>query len=134
MYILAITGALQHFVRKGAACLEFRKLALFALQSRGGTGREVGCGIYVCANRRCAAATEVIGAADLFLRAVLRLAGHGTCARGRAEHGGMADDSGDSGRRSRAHRGGVARSPGDRGSIARKWKRRTFPARGRRIP
>ena len=65
---------------------------LSALQARDRGRTEVGSGVHVCADRRSEAAAEVGGAEDLLLSAMRGVAGHGTAARGSAEHGGLGDD------------------------------------------
>ena len=60
------------------------KLVLSALQPGDRSRPQIRRGLYVRANRGNKAAAKIIGAAHMLLPTVLRLAGHGTAARGRA--------------------------------------------------
>ena len=100
-------------IRKGC----FGKLVLPALQSRDRSRTQICRGVYVRANGRHPTAAKVIGAAHLFLPAVLRLPGHGTSTRRRAEPCGLEHDPRPGGRRPCIEPGGLGK-PARRGRSA----------------
>ena len=117
-------------IRKGC----FGKLVLPALQSRDRSRTQICGGVYVRADGRHQTAAKVVGAAHLFLPAVLRLPGHGPSTRGRAEPGGLEHDPRPGGRRPCIEPGGVGK-PARRGRSAafRRTREHPSPRRRRRL-
>jgi hypothetical protein len=93
---------------------DFGQLILSSLQS-GARGRtEIGRRIFVRADGGSAAAPEILSTANLFLSAMLGLAGHGSGAGGRAESRCLADDPRYSRGRSGTHGSRVGKLARDR--------------------
>lgn len=97
-------------------CAEY---CLFAVPAGDGSGRQVGCGVHVRADRRSEAETEIVGEPDLLLSTMRGVAGHGTPSGRCTEYGRVGYDPRTGQRRPIAEPGSMGGLARNRGAAAR---------------